>query len=121
VLEHVVASDTEIAIANLDQHMTIAEVISRPREVVGCAAFDMQQLLGPRKDLHHAAIIRRKKITASQDFPAWKLDAHVLTSRKSRTQTAFLPQLERELERCVRLCSLRAFELRSDRYHQKRK
>jgi len=69
-LEHAVGCDPEVAGADFDRHMSIAEVVRGARERLRTIAFDVNQLFHFRYHFNDASIGRRHEVAAPQHLPS---------------------------------------------------
>ena len=98
IRQHVIGSDAQIAVADFDRHVAIAEVIGGARQFAGIVAGDVRHLLVGGNDFDHAAVARDDHIAAAQQVATRQVEADLLAGRELRAQAALLARLERQTQ-----------------------
>jgi len=124
LLQHVIGRKPQEAVADLDRHMPVAEMVAGARQRLRRGAFDVQQPFRPRDDFDHAPVGSAEQVAAAQDLAARQLDRHLLARFQLGAMPALLARLERQREPAFDLelvGAARYLQLGGELDHQNRK
>ncbi len=125
LLEHVVGREPQPPIAYLHRHVAVAEMVGGAGERLGRIARDVQERLGRRHDLDHAAVGGDDEVPAAKHRAARERHGDLLAGLEPRELPALLPPVEGEDEAALHLDAIGGVgtdrQARADLDHQKRK
>ena len=97
--EHRVVFDLKITVADLDWRMTVAKVISGPRQRAGARPGHAQYRLRRGNDAYEAAIFGHEDIALAQHGPTRHQQADVLTAVERGDEPTFSPVVKGKRQR----------------------
>ena len=92
VLEHRIGLEAHTVRADLERNVTVAQVVTGPRQLVGIEAARHGNVLGGGHDAHTAAILGLEPIAVSEGLSAGQKDADFSAAVESGAEAASLSQ-----------------------------
>jgi hypothetical protein len=94
VVEHMIGQVAQVALADLEADMAIAEMVGAAGQRQRILAGDCRYRLGGRDDPYDFAAVGAEQVAATQDRAARELDTDLATRFEPRPQPGLLPLLE---------------------------
>jgi hypothetical protein len=102
VIEHVIVTIAQPAIADLQDHVSIAQVICRARNPLRILVMRFRDSFRRRSDFYDASIIGEQQISPAQDLSAFQNDSDLFAIGQTGTKTASAAKIKWQHELNIR-------------------
>jgi hypothetical protein len=102
VIEHVIVTVAQPAIADLQGHVSIAEVICRARKPLRILAMHVRDSFRGRADFDDPSIVGEQQISPAQDLSAFQNNSDLFAVGQAGAKTASAANIKWQHQLCIR-------------------